>query len=601
MSLTIGIDFGTTNSLFSVVLKNGKVRSYLENDFPHPSVVCYSAGETICGREAKELIDSMATAESDGIIRSPKRWLGKGVQHVLGRKLEPSAVVADLMRHLREQALERDSEICEFDRAVVSIPVAMDGRRRRELRDALMQAGISIVQFVHEPLAALYAHFRNLDKGSRHYIDHAGDLALVFDWGGGTLDLTLCQLDSGSMSQIANVGDNEVGGDFIDEALQHYVLEKHMGAYGLAHGIDVNAGARAKLLEQCEKAKKRLSERETALVYVPDYFSIAGEASDIECTLERTELEEVAGDYVRRGLSTIDSLLGRLDLDQRRISLCLATGGMINMPAIRSALLQRFGTDRLHVSPRGDRIISEGCAWIAHDKTRVTLAKPLEVVEARQSWLAIFKEGDRLPIEGEVFKEDLILYCVDPRDGKAKFQFVRPRHLGRTAASDPRDTYTNLSLRVDPGSKPFFERLDLRLTIDADLIVAVEARSALTGDRDADEIYDLEFSLGTDTLVQGKVPPDSKKTKKNHRASDVRKAMPAGAVCMRSNVSVRPGRKELVPGELLYQVDPGSFDRRNPQPLPQICVDERLYYEPCSICGRRYNHPECSCASQLPH
>jgi molecular chaperone DnaK len=147
----------------------------------------------------------------------------------------------------------------------------------------------------------------------------------------------------------------------------------------------------------------------------------------------------------------------------------------------------------------------------------------------------------------------------------------------------------------------FFERLDLRLTIDADLIVAVEARSALTGDRDADEIYDLEFSLGTDTLVQGKVPPDSKKTKKNHRASDVRKAMPAGAVCMRSNVSVRPGRKELVPGELLYQVDPGSFDRRNPQPLPQICVDERLYYEPCSICGRRYNHPECSCASQLPH
>jgi molecular chaperone DnaK len=474
----------------------------------------------------------------------------------------------------------------------------MDGRKRRELRDALMQAGINIVQFVHEPLAALYAHFRQASTATGRYIDHAGELALVFDWGGGTLDLTLCQLGRNSLAQIANLGDNEVGGDYVDEAILRYVIEEHMRKHGLEHGSDINPGARAKLLEQCEKAKMRLSERKTALIYVPDYFDLDGDRRDIECNLKREQLDDIAGLFVRRGLDTITGLLGRLNLDQRRIALCLATGGMINMPSIRSALLQIFGADRLHISSRGDRIISEGCAWIAHDQARLTLAKPIEVVEARQSYLPVFREGDRLPIEGEVVAEDLIMYCVDPRDGKAKFQLVRPRHLGKKAASDARDTYTNLTVRVEPGSKPFFERIDLRFTIDDNLIVAVEASSSLINDSARDEIYELEFSLDTGNLVAAAGSGDKSGEYDVYR---VEEALPEGSVCARSNVTKRNNRPDLVPGELLYQIDRHRFDLRHPEPLPQLSQDEHLFYQPCSSCRRRYNDPACNCASRLRH
>ena len=256
----------------------------------------------------------------------------------------------------------------EFDRAVVSIPVAMDGRRRRELRDALMQAGINIVQFVHEPLAALYAHFREPERGARSYRELADELALVFDWGGGTLDLTLCHLGKGTISQIANFGDNEVGGDYIDEAMMRFVLEE-VGSENA--DLAVAPGARAKLLEQCEEAKIQLSKRDSALIFVPDFFLNAEDDNDIEFALTREQYDEIAEKFITRGVSSIDKLLDRLEIDRRRIALCLATGGMINTPSISSALVQLFGTDRLHISPRGDRIISEGCAWIANDEARL--------------------------------------------------------------------------------------------------------------------------------------------------------------------------------------------------------------------------------------
>lgn len=597
MSTIIGIDFGTTNSLISVVL-SGRVRSYTENNLPHPSVVCYSANGVICGRDAKERIDGTDAADGDGIIRSPKRLLGSGTHYVVGREVEPASIVAELMRHIKQHAIAQDPNVSQFDQAVVSIPVGMDGRKRTELRDALMQAGINIVQFVHEPLAALYCHFRQTSQAKEKYSDYADELALVFDWGGGTLDLTLCQLGRESIAQIANFGDNEVGGDFIDEAILRYVIQAHLENHGIKSDIDVNPGAKAKLLEQCEKAKMRLSDRDTAMIYVPDYFTLNSDARDIEISLTREKLNEIAGQFIDRGLSTIRSLLDRLDLDDRRIALCLATGGMINMPSIKSALLQIFGADRLHISSKGDRIISEGCAWIGQDKARLALAKPIEVVEARQSYLPVFKQGDKLPLEGEVAVENLIMYCVDPRDAKAKFELTRPRHLGKKAATDQRDTYSNLTVKVESKSAPFLERIDLTFTIDDNLIVAVKAKSALINDIDTEEIYDLEFSLETKSLGQRNSEAGSGPGK-NTALADTEINLPKGAVCSRSNVTSRKDDFDLVPGEYLYQIAPAMFDRRRMPPLPQISINENLYYMPCSICGKRYNDPSCDCASNL--
>jgi len=593
----IGIDFGTTNSLISIVLSD-RVVSFVDGNLPHPSMVCYADGKAVVGAAAKKRFEGQGHSETDGIVRSPKRLLGQGMHYVLGREMEPAQIVADLMRYLRDHAMNWGIIDSDFDHAVVSIPVAMDGRRRGELRDALLQAGISIVQFVHEPLAALYAHFRDLEMGAKSYQELSNQLALVFDWGGGTLDLTLCHLGNGTLSQVANFGDNEVGGDYIDEALMHFVLEEMSREKSTGQKLFEAPGARAKLLEQCEKAKIELSKREAALIYVPNFYTNAGDDNDIDINLTRECFQQVAETFISRGIGTIDELLMRLNIDRRRIALCLATGGMIHMPAIHNALIQLFGADRLHISPRGDRIISEGCAWIARDESRLKLAKPLELAEARENYLPVFKAGDSLPVAGESIAQDLLVYCVDPRDGIAKIKLARPRFLGKFAATDPRDNYASVAVRVESEAKPFMERIDVGLKIDHDLIVHVTAKSTLLADFDYSEILDLEFALDSKTLTSDSLDEDVFKSGFNDVSQNF-SAGTGGDVVSRSNISTRKEMMSLVPGELLHTINRRLFDPERNTPLPQLLHDEKNFYQPCSLCGRRFNHPLCKCSSSI--
>ncbi|MEN1565078.1 Hsp70 family protein, partial [Pseudomonas aeruginosa] len=97
---------------------------------------------------------------------------------------------------------------------------------------------------------------------------------LVFDWGGGTLDLTLCQLVDGYLVQITNHGCSHLGGDVIDESIMHEVVRRHCAQHAALEGVDVAADAQKKLLARAERAKIDLSSLSQAQIYVPDYFRI---------------------------------------------------------------------------------------------------------------------------------------------------------------------------------------------------------------------------------------------------------------------------------------------------------------------------------------
>lgn len=600
MGKLIGIDFGTTNSLISVILDE-QARSFLnEKGMPHPSTVCYDGSQAIVGTRAKERIDDTDTSMNESLVRSPKIQLAKDNIYINGREVDPVSVVTDLMRFLKESALtDRASTEVNLNRAVVSIPVAMDGRTRKKLRDALLQAGIHVVQFVHEPLAALYAYFKDQSDFQHTLSNYQGRLALVFDWGGGTLDLTVCRVVDGAVTQIMNLGDNNVGGDYVDEAILNYVLEKHAKEESVPPGSAVEPGARAKLLNACEKAKIDLSTKEKVMIYVDEYYMGGDFDGDIQCTLTRSELSEISAHFVNRGLGCIDRLLENLNIDQRQISLCLATGGMVNMPMIRSRLEQIFSIDRLELSSKGDRIISEGCAWIAHDGLQMSLAKPIEIAEARGAFLPVFKAGTRLPVEGEAITEQVGMYCVDPRDEKAKFKIVRPKEVNKTAMSDERRPYDLLSVNVDSKAQPFLERIILNFIIDDNFIVNVTATSSLVNDSSSCEIFDLEFSLAL---------PKGGTNKKDFFEQGLKRydlSPENGVVVSRENVvrqifdntgAVKIGKrqKEAVPGDYLYTYSPRSFDPEYGE-ATKLQVLEQLYYQPCAICKKRSNDPECCC------
>src|SRR5262249_15102111 len=149
-------------------------------------------GDVIVGRRAREHLDAGAEAITGSFVRSPKRLLDQDAPiHVAGRDLDPRDVIAGVLQFLR-----RDASVVghRVERAVMTIPVKLDGDGRQRLREAARKAEIGVAQFVHEPLAALYAHLRSTTDYRRRLAELDGGRILVFDWGGGTLDLTLCEV-----------------------------------------------------------------------------------------------------------------------------------------------------------------------------------------------------------------------------------------------------------------------------------------------------------------------------------------------------------------------------------------------------------------------
>lgn len=582
-----GIDFGTTNSLVSFIDDGGSKAvdlTNLDDGRPHPSVVWYRGGEKVVGRAARKHLDSGSEAVSGDFVRSPKRLLtGDAPVYVAGREIDPSDVVSEVLQFLRVDAggAHRGAGAMTVDRAVFTIPVELDGAGRRQLRRAARKAGISVVQFVHEPLAALYGYLRSQPDYRRNIADLEGKRLLVFDWGGGTLDLTVCVVNRGCLVQLASRGENAIGGDVFDERIRNLVRTRHGEEHRLDDISSVEAeGVSTQLLSACERAKIELSSKDNAPILVKGYLR-GQTGQDLVQRLTKADMESIVQPLVREGLSQIDKLLSEAGLSVQDIALCLPTGGMVQMPLVREGLLQKFGARAIKLEA-GDRIIAQGAAWIAHDGLQLQLAKPIELLQPDNSYHVVVEDTFALPVEDHVVKvSQSLYYCVDPRDGVAHFHFARPARIGQGAQHSERLAYKTVSVKVDPNARPFVERLKAEITIDSDYVVMIEVSSTGRLDRQVVEIYNLEFALALPSGIQevgkppGKTPSTSEaKAKTEHLAGSVR---------LRSNVTFRPDHWSAVPGDILTEYRPTAFSW---MPTTERQLAERYYYQPCAVCRR---------------
>jgi len=588
----IGFDFGTTNSLASVVV-GSSVITFLDNEQPIPSVVSFEGGRVEVGRKAHDKLTSAGLGVQGSTVRSPKTLLGRDELIIDGVRRDPVQMVEYVLNHVRQFVLQtKAGKDLKMDRVVATIPVNMEGHRRALLRQAFRQAGMSVVQFVHEPLAALYGYLRTSDGTKDLVKRYNGKLLLVFDWGGGTLDLTLCRVLDGLLVQVANDGTEDVGGDVFDEELRNEMERRSRAAQNLGNDVEVLAEARKRLLHECEKAKIRLSDRNTWNVYVDPYYQCE-EQSDLQVNVSRDDLQSIVGHLVRKGIARIERLLESAGYSTASVELCLATGGMVNMPLVKNRLDELFGPGRVHVSRHSASAIAEGAAWVAHDEARLHLAKNVELTLARNSYMPLLMAGLSMPVERETKRERFSLYCVDPSDGHGKFSLVTPRHRPgpRVLPNDERRSLCNMVLKVDAKAQPFRERLELDVSINEDLVLKAEAWSLNQKGRVEYEVHDLEFALATpgakSVWLHGTMLDDAAN---NGQGSE------PGDLAMRSNLSEQKD-DTLVPGEVLYRTNPYYF--RVEQNPPMIQVEERLYYEPCAVCQRPSNDPLCRCASKL--
>jgi hypothetical protein len=424
---------------------------------------------------------------------------------------------------------------------------------------------------------------------------------LVFDWGGGTLDLNLCKVAGGTLYQISTRGNNEVGGDRFDERLRNLIRDRHAKQHGMESVFETEQpGASAALLTQCELAKIELSSKETHTVLVGDYLRSAGAERNLAVSLSRKELKAATQDIIDRGLGEIDAILEQSGLDRRDIDRCLATGGMVNMPAVWDGLIERFG-GRVPKLPNGDRIIAEGAAWIAHDGLRLTLAKPIEVLVAdgsgRGTYLPMAMAGLKMPVENEsVTVANRRFFCVDPRDGAAVFEFAKPRKTGLVQPSDDRQTICVGSLAVDPEARPLLERLECELQIDHDCIAHATLRSHGAQETTQLEFHQLEFGLAlpwSSTAVDDRGPMKAEDHAVPARGKPVGAQSAAESnIALRSNLDPKDEDWRvdlrdwhLVPGDLIERWRSDFLGPRFDE-MSSMQIDERNYYLPCSRCGR---------------
>ena len=595
---TVGFDFGTTNSLMSVVVTaDGRERvvDVLADDgLPYPSVVRYEGEETLVGRQARELLDDQSVGVHGNVVRSPKFLLGRRAVEVGGIERDPIDIVADVVRFVRQESLHSGhrAALGGAERAVVTIPVTMNGPRRADLREAAGRAGITVEQFVHEPLAALYGYLREQDDTAVMLRELRGRYVLVVDWGGGTIDLTLCRIDEHQIVQLRNGGTDEIGGDRFDRAILDEVVARTMLRDGLGANDEPPSAARPGLLSRVERAKIALSDRDEATLFVPRAFPTSGKS--LNYRLSRDELDLITKPLVDHGIRLVEALLDSLGVVPAEISTCLVVGGMAAMPVIRGRLYELFGPSRVVVPSNAGTLISQGAAWIAHDDQRLTLAKRVELEMARGSRMTVLRAGTPMPAAGEELHRDESLYCSDPTNGTAKLPIVQPVAVtDHPQASDPRSTVGVLSVGVDRMAPPLVERLTIDLVIDDDLVLTATASSHGTlqsgADRTAESFHDLEFGIGFPGLGEATAwdVNDSGRDRRRH----------GKGLILNANVVARRDQA-AVPGDVLYRHRRGAFARLA---FPENRATERqllehLYYQPCAVCRRPWGDPECLCA-----
>lgn len=587
----VGFDFGTTNSVMSII-SGDRCIPILDEGFPHPSVVSYRGGDVVVGREAKKQLASATAGVVGNTVKSPKTMLGQSSVMIEGNRYSPKVVVRDVVSHViaharSDRVAKRSGE--DFSSAVVTIPVDMNGARRRELREACRMAGLSIYQFVHEPLAALYGYLRGLSDFKAEFNRLNRELVLVFDWGGGTLDLTLCRVADGMLVQVLNDGSSDVGGDVIDDMLVNEIEARALAKRGIRHEVRRQVGAVARLREEAERAKIALSTKDVYPVLVLDYFHAEAGDVDLEYRITRDELQAIVAAKVTQAVSRIETMLREARVEPSSVELCLATGGMVNMPVIQERLHEIFGARRVKIAERGNTIISEGAAWIAHDHARLMLAKNVEVRVGRSEHFPVIRAGTLMPREGEVqcLPEPLTLYCCDPSDGVAKFHLAAPKRTGRSVqATDERHLLGLMAVAVDARQPPLLERLLLDIVIDENLVLSATASSTITGQSDSLEMHNLEFGLN---IGPDPSSADPENLDEEHRAVSVEHQL--GMLQVRPNITRHATDLKSVPGETLYKWNPHYFDLRNAPPREQDF--EKTMYQPCSACRKVY----CECAA----
>lgn len=491
-NIGFGIDFGTTNSLVAAYRPKASTTTPCfekSTALPHPSVVWYRLDEVPrVGREAKRNISGFAEVAGNAFVQSVKRYLGRNeTLDIFGEKRSAKSVATDIFRFLRSDA--RSSYGFEVNEAVVTVPVYFDGCARRDLREAADKAGIYIKSFVHEPFAALVGYLYGGDA-QQNLRDQEDKNILVFDWGGGTLDITVGQVANGRVIELSTAGISDRAGDHFDRVLGKIATRKFQDRNAVTSDqLQLTPTTKDRFYIESERCKIALSDEGTQEIELADYLRVDGKVFDLTEEINRQELEEELFPDIDQARLQVNRALEAAGLRARQVDLVLLIGGTSRIPAVQRAMRERFGCTVVNVK-NSNSIIAEGAAIADALGLGPAFAASVAVELSDGTHHEVFKAGDLA--KAKICNKTINFFCTDNRDGVGRLI------VGLTDSYNGKfDRKAIITLPVSPDlPRPYsHERVTANFYLDEDLVLHVDVKAATQSKGENKEIVDLRFAL----------------------------------------------------------------------------------------------------------
>lgn len=463
--IAIGIDLGTTHSVVAV-LKDGNVQVIEDEGHPLiPSVVALCENQVVAGRDAlnhSQRLSSikrlMGRGGDDSILSQFPNLLTDIHDEIIRLKFGENHITAievsaEILKHLKVLAEKSLNE--KVKDAVITVPAHFDDAARQATKDAAKLAGLNVLRLVNEPTAAALAY--GLDKG-------AHGIYAVYDWGGGTFDFSLLNLDNGVFQVLATGGDLTLGGDDIDWAILQSLTEQDLDSLSPIELQDA--------LSTIRKSKENLSSRE----FAGCSFSIGLECVHTELT--GIELNGIAKPFIARTLKIAESVLRDAEVKAEDVKGVVLVGGSSRLKLVRSMIASEFGIEPLSdIDP--DLVVAMGAAQQAgiltgHGGSLLLDVTPLSLGIETMGGIVEKIIPRNSPIPCEV-SQDFTTY-VDGQTGISIHVVQGERELAKDCRSLAH--FELKGLPVKPAGKV---KVKIDFRIDADGILKVKASEMESG------------------------------------------------------------------------------------------------------------------------
>jgi len=369
MSKIIGIDLGTTNSVVAV-MEGGEpvVIANQEGGRTTPSVVAFTkSGERLVGQVAKR----QAVTNAENTVYSIKRFMGRRYEEVNeemkmvpykvvrssngdarveinGKEFSPPEISAMILQKLKTAAEDYTGQ--KVEKAVITVPAYFNDAQRQATKDAGRIAGLEVLRIINEPTAAALAY--GLDKKKDETI-------AVYDFGGGTFDISILEVGEGVVEVKATNGDTHLGGDNIDQRIIDWIIEE----FRKDQGIDLSKDKMAlqRLKEAAEKAKCELSTVQETEITLPFITADASGPKHLNLKMTRSKFENLVDDILQKTAGPCKQALSDAGLKPSDIDEVVLVGGSTRIPKVQQIVKDLFGREP-HRGVNPDEVVAVGAA-----------------------------------------------------------------------------------------------------------------------------------------------------------------------------------------------------------------------------------------------